>query len=74
MPVQAAELLGEQDRGFRVAMRTLDLFRPSVGAFAVGMAQAAIDAAVTHAGSRVAFGGPPVTGSCATWAASSAPG
>jgi acyl-CoA dehydrogenase len=41
-----------------VAMRTLDLFRPSVGAFAVGMAQAAIDAAVTHAGSRVAFGGP----------------
>ena len=58
VPVQAAELLGEQDRGFRVAMRTLDLFRPSVGAFAVGMAQAAIDAAVTHAGSRVAFGGP----------------
>ena len=26
-------------------MRTLDLFRPSVGAFAVGMAQAALDAA-----------------------------
>ena len=58
VPVQAAELLGEQDRGFRVAMRTLDLFRPSVGAFAVGMAQAAIDAAVKHAGTRAAFGGP----------------
>src|SRR5207244_8599381 len=45
-------------RGFRVAMRTLDLFRPSVGAFAVGMAQAAIDASVAHAGTRRAFGGP----------------
>ena len=56
--VEATELLGEQDHGFRVAMRTLDLFRPSVGAFAVGMAQAAIDAAVAHAGSRRAFGGP----------------
>jgi alkylation response protein AidB-like acyl-CoA dehydrogenase len=58
VPVEAAELLGEADRGFRVAMRTLDLFRPSVGAFAVGMAQAAIDAAVAHAGGRMVFGGP----------------
>jgi alkylation response protein AidB-like acyl-CoA dehydrogenase len=58
VPVHRDELLGEENRGFRVAMRTLDLFRPSVGAFAVGMAQAALDAAVTHAGSRVAFGGP----------------
>ncbi|HEY3479920.1 MAG TPA: acyl-CoA dehydrogenase, partial [Streptomyces sp.] len=33
-------------------------FRPSVGAFAVGMAQAALDAAVAHAGERAAFGGP----------------
>ena len=56
--VEAAELLGEQDRGFSVAMRTLNLFRPSVGAFAVGMARAAIDAAVAHAGTRTAFGGP----------------
>ena len=56
--VERAELLGQPDRGFRVAMRTLDLFRPSVGAFAVGMAQAAVDAAVRHAGSRTAFGGP----------------
>jgi acyl-CoA dehydrogenase len=56
--VEATELLGEPDRGFRVAMRTLDLFRPSVGAFAVGMAQAAIDAAVRHAGTRTVFGGP----------------
>ena len=56
--VDRTELLGEPDRGFRVAMRTLDLFRPSVGAFAVGMAQAALDAAVRHAGTRTAFGGP----------------
>jgi acyl-CoA dehydrogenase len=58
VPVLAGELLGEHDRGFAVAMRTLDLFRPSVGAFAVGMAQAALDAAVAHASTRVAFGGP----------------
>src|SRR6516164_1907572 len=58
VPVQEAELLGEPDRGFRVAMRTLDLFRPSVGAFAVGMAQAATDAACAHASTRTAFGGP----------------
>lgn len=56
--VEREELLGERDRGFGVAMRTLDLFRPSVGAFAVGMAQAALDAALAHAQSRVAFGGP----------------
>ena len=58
VPVLAGELLGEHDRGFAVAMRTLDLFRPSVGAFAVGMAQAALDAAVAHASTRAAFGGP----------------
>ena len=50
--------LGERDRGFGVAMRTLDLFRPSVGAAAVGMAQAALDAAVAYAGKREAFGKP----------------
>jgi acyl-CoA dehydrogenase len=58
VPVRADELLGELDRGFTVAMRTLDLFRPSVGAFAVGMAQAALDAAIDHAEQRHAFGGP----------------
>jgi acyl-CoA dehydrogenase len=56
--VRREELLGEENRGFAVAMRTLDLFRPSVGAFAVGMAQAALDATVDHAGRREAFGGP----------------
>ncbi|HEX2058983.1 MAG TPA: acyl-CoA dehydrogenase family protein [Actinomycetota bacterium] len=56
--VEEAAVLGEVGRGFRVAMRTLDLFRPSVGAFAVGMAQAALDASVAHASSRRAFDRP----------------
>lgn len=55
--VEPADVLGEVDRGFTVAMRTLDLFRPSVGAFALGMAQAALDAAVAHTTTRKAFGG-----------------
>jgi alkylation response protein AidB-like acyl-CoA dehydrogenase len=57
VPVTRDDLLGTVDQGFRVAMQTLDLFRPSVGAFAVGMAQAALDASVAHAGQRKAFGG-----------------
>ena len=56
--VPADHVLGEVDQGFRVAMATLDLFRPSVGAFVVGMAQAALDAALAHAASREAFGKP----------------
>ena len=51
------DVLGEVDRGFVVAMRTLDLFRPSVGAFAVGMAQAALDASLAWAQERELFGG-----------------
>jgi alkylation response protein AidB-like acyl-CoA dehydrogenase len=58
VPVTADDLLGEPDRGFRVAMSTLNLFRPSVGAFAVGMAQAALDATLAHTAARQAFGGP----------------
>ncbi|KIZ14900.1 acyl-CoA dehydrogenase family protein [Streptomyces natalensis] len=58
VPVTRADVLGEVDGGFQVAMATLNLFRPSVGAFAVGMAQAALDAALAHAQTRTAFGGP----------------
>lgn len=57
VPVTVDDVLGEPDRGFRVAMGTLDLFRPSVGAFAVGMAQAALDATLAHTTQRDAFGG-----------------
>jgi len=44
--------------GFAVAMETLGLFRPSVGAFAAGMAQSAPDAAVEHLRNREDFGHP----------------
>ncbi|TDQ01053.1 acyl-CoA dehydrogenase family protein [Labedaea rhizosphaerae] len=54
--VPDSHVLGEVDGGMGVAMRTLNLFRPSVGAFAVGMAQAALDAAVAHVAERQAFG------------------
>ncbi|MFE7903409.1 acyl-CoA dehydrogenase family protein [Streptomyces albogriseolus] len=57
VPVTGADVLGAPDAGFRVAMDTLNLFRPSVGAFAVGMAQAALDATVAHTARRAAFGG-----------------
>ena len=56
--VASDHVLGEVDQGFRVAMQTLDMFRPSVGAFAVGMAEAALRIAVEHAGQREAFGSP----------------
>jgi acyl-CoA dehydrogenase len=58
VPVGPEQVLGRVDQGFGLAMRTLDRFRPSVGAFAVGMAQAALDAAVDHAATRQAFGRP----------------
>lgn len=58
VPVGPEDVIGRPDQGFAVAMRTLDLFRPSVGAFAVGMADAALAAAREHTRSRRAFGGP----------------
>ena len=56
--VPADHVLGEVDHGLRVAFATLDLFRPSVGAACVGMAQAALDAATGYAADRQAFGRP----------------
>jgi len=56
--VPSENVLGEVDHGFRVAMTTLDLFRPSVGGFAVGMAESALRIAVEHALQREAFGSP----------------
>ncbi|MFG2113626.1 acyl-CoA dehydrogenase family protein [Streptomyces sp. NPDC048718] len=57
VPVGPGDVLGTPGEGFRVAMRTLNLFRPSVGAFAVGMARAALDATLDHTAARPAFGG-----------------
>jgi acyl-CoA dehydrogenase len=56
--VPSDHVLGAVDGGFRVAMDTLNLFRPSVGAFAVGMSWAALDAATEHAVYRRSFGKP----------------
>jgi alkylation response protein AidB-like acyl-CoA dehydrogenase len=54
--VPREHVLGDVDGGMRVAMRTLDMFRPSVGAFAIGMARAALEQAVAHASRRELFG------------------
>jgi alkylation response protein AidB-like acyl-CoA dehydrogenase len=55
--VPASALLGAQGEGFKLAMRTLDIFRASVGAAAVGFARRALDEAVAHARSRRMLGG-----------------
>ena len=51
-------LLGRRGLGFIIAMRTLDLARPGIGALGVGLAQAAMDEAVNHARKRIQFGTP----------------
>jgi alkylation response protein AidB-like acyl-CoA dehydrogenase len=56
--VPAANLLGERGEGFRIALRTLDGGRISIGALAVGLAQAALDAAIPYAQTRQQFGRP----------------
>jgi alkylation response protein AidB-like acyl-CoA dehydrogenase len=53
--------LGEEGEGFRIAMRTLDYTRPMTGATAVGVAQAALDAATGYAKERRQFGQPIAT-------------
>jgi len=54
--IPAAQLLGSPGEGFKIAMRTLDIFRPSVAAAATGFARRALDEAVAHARSRKMFG------------------
>ena len=51
-------ILGRRGQGFIMAMRTLDIARPGIGAIAVGLAQAALDEAVIYARQRVQFGQP----------------
>ena len=55
--VPGAMLIGAPGEGFKLAMRTLDIFRASVGAAAVGFARRALDEAIAHARSRRMFGG-----------------
>ena len=51
-------LLGEEGKGFKYAMQTLDLFRSSVGAQLIGFARAALEHSTKYAKERRAFGGP----------------
>jgi acyl-CoA dehydrogenase len=55
--IPAARLLGAPAEGFKIAMRTLDIFRASVAAAALGFARRALDEATAHARTRPMFGG-----------------
>lgn len=56
--VPAANLLGKEGEGFRIAMSVLDRARPGVGAQSIGIAQGALDLATKYAKERVVFGTP----------------
>ncbi len=55
--VPAANRVGEEGQGFKIAMATLDVFRSTVGAAALGFARRALDEAVNHSKNREMFGG-----------------
>ncbi|MEJ7806517.1 MAG: acyl-CoA dehydrogenase family protein, partial [Telluria sp.] len=54
--VDVGQRLGEGGQGFKVAMATLDVFRTSVAAAALGFARRAFDEAIAHASARKMFG------------------
>ena len=54
--VPKANLLGAPGEGFKLAMRTLDIFRASVAAAALGFARRALDEALAHSKARPMFG------------------
>ena len=56
--IPAANRLGREGSGFRLAMNTLDAARPFVGAVSVGLSQAAFDQAAKYATQRVQFDKP----------------
>jgi acyl-CoA dehydrogenase len=53
--VPAANRLGGEGEGFKIAMKTLDQSRSSIGALAIGLARAAMEAAIAYAKERKAF-------------------
>jgi acyl-CoA dehydrogenase len=55
--VPASQRIGAEGEGFRTAMRTLDVFRTSVAAAALGFARRALDEALQRATTRKMFGG-----------------
>lgn len=54
--VPAANMLGETNQGFKLAMRTLDVFRCSVAAAALGFSRRALQEGVAHVRNRKMFG------------------
>ena len=54
--IPVSQRLGEEGDGFKLAMRTLDVFRTSVAAAALGFGQRALDEAVRHVRTRAMFG------------------
>ncbi len=56
--VAASARIGESGEGFKIAMATLDVFRTTVGAAALGFARRALDEAVQHTSTRELFGAP----------------
>jgi alkylation response protein AidB-like acyl-CoA dehydrogenase len=56
--VPAANLLGPEGDGFKIAMKVLDKSRPGIAAQALGIAQGALDYATNYLKERVAFGKP----------------
>ena len=56
--VPAENLLGEENKGFKLAMMTLDRTRPGVAAMATGIARAAFEFATEYSKERIQFGVP----------------
>jgi butyryl-CoA dehydrogenase len=56
--VHKSQILSKEGMGFIIAMKTLDLTRPGIGAQAVGIAQGALDEALKYSRERVQFGKP----------------
>ncbi len=56
--VPAAQRLGKEGEGFKIAMKTLDKSRPPIGALATGIARRALDESIAYAKERKAFGFP----------------
>jgi acyl-CoA dehydrogenase len=56
--IPADHLIGEENKGFKIAMMTLDRTRPGVAAMGVGVARAAMEFAINYSKERVQFGVP----------------
>lgn len=54
--VPVGNLLGEEDKGFQLAMKDFDMSRPAIGAQALGIAEGAFDQMVRYAKERKTFG------------------